>query len=734
MKKAALCFGLIALLLTGTAMAATEEAKKLAIDNGLAWLASTQTTSGAEGYWPYASYGTLAATAAAALAFVEAGYLPGDTSMYGDVLAKAVTYIFNRATVDSRFAVEPAHGYPFPRYAEDYNNDGPPYDGNNEAIFFNAGDYARTVYTTGIVSAVVYALGDSLGRNTVVGIGSAAIIGKTYAQAMQDIVDWFSWGQVEPNMGIYRGGWRYDANYGSSDNSTAQWGALPLLYASAWGLGVPQYVFTELEMWVNYIQNPSGGSGYDGPYSLVNISKTGGLLLELAAIGAGKSDPRVVAAVNYINGEWNTTVNGWDGNFNNAYSMWALYKGLQVQGYWPWFNCGQFQIRVGEGVPAAPGGFTICSEANPTTSAAGDWYSHYCDYLVGIQNGDGSWSGASSWTGSLATGWYINILKATEVPPPPPPCDLHAVACCDTTVECGGRPTTAVALDGSGSYNNNEPPFTYLWEAPGITFDDPTSATPIGQFPLGTTAVMLIVSTTDPPCQDADTVYVTVEDTTPPGIMVELNTYVLWPPNHKMVDIKATVTTRDICCVAPTFKLVSIASNEPDNAKGDGNTIGDIKEATLGRPDVAFQLRAERSGTGTGRIYTIIYAAVDCAGNTAYDTVQVLVPHDGSLEEQDEQIPGTPRITALLPSHPNPFNPTTTIPFDLATQGRVSLQIFDAQGRLVRTLCDEVMPEGTHEALWDGRDNSGSRVATGVYFVRFTSGNYQLTKKLVMVR
>jgi PKD repeat protein len=278
----------------------------------------------------------------------------------------------------------------------------------------------------------------------------------------------------------------------------------------------------------------------------------------------------------------------------------------------------------------------------------------------------------------------------------------------------------APASIDSGSYDPDGGPITL-------------TQTPPGPYPVGATTVTLTVENTAG-CRDSCTATVTVREVTPPHISVELNKYVLWPPNHKMVDITATVRVTDDCCARPTFMLVSITSNEPDNGKGDGNTIGDIKEATFGRPDVAFQLRAERSGKGNGRIYTIVYAAEDCSGNAAYDTVQVRVPHDGSLEVQDEQLPGTPRITALLPSYPNPFNPTTRIPFDLATKEQVSLQIFDTQGRLVRTLCDEVMPEGTHEALWDGRDNSGSQVAAGIYFVRFTAGNYQLTKKLVMVR
>jgi hypothetical protein len=278
----------------------------------------------------------------------------------------------------------------------------------------------------------------------------------------------------------------------------------------------------------------------------------------------------------------------------------------------------------------------------------------------------------------------------------------------------------AEASIDSGSYDCSGAPITL-------------TQTPLGPYPVGTTPVTLTVENGHG-ARDSCTATVTVKEVTPPHISVVLNKYVLWPANHKMVDITARVTVTDDCCTRPTFMLVSITSNEPDNAKGDGNTIGDIKEATFWTPDVAFQLRAERSGKGNGRIYTIIYKGIDCSGNAAYDTVQVRVPHDGSLEVQDEQLPGTPRATALLPSHPNPFNPTTTIPFDLATKGRVSLQIFDTQGRLVRTLCDDVMPEGAHEAVWDGRDKSGSQLMTGVYFVRFTTSDFQVTKKLVMIR
>lgn len=414
MSKILLCCSLIVVVLAGTAIGATEETKQTAIDNGLAWLAATQVVAGPEGYWPYANDGTLAATASAALAFIEEGYLPGDGSMYDAVITRAVTYIFNRAAIDGRFGVEYTD---YQRYAEDYDNDGVYDDGNNQAIYFEPGAATRRVYTTGLCAPVIYALGEAIGRNTVINIGSAAVNGRTYAQVMQDLVDWFSWGQVEPDRGNWRGGWRYDANYTESDNSTAQWGSLPLLYAADWGLGVPQYVFNELNLWINYIQNANGGSGYDHPSTYVNVAKTGGLLLELAAVGAPVGDTRVQRALTFINSRWMWTPSStWYGNLNHAYAMWAVYKGLQVYGLLGTTACGPVNIFTGSGMPAAPVGFPICFDAVPSASAPGDWYSHYCEYLCNIQHPDGSWSGYDYWTGALATGWYINILNAVPVP------------------------------------------------------------------------------------------------------------------------------------------------------------------------------------------------------------------------------------------------------------------------------------------------------------------------------
>jgi len=98
----------------------------------------------------------------------------------------------------------------------------------------------------------------------------------------------------------------------------------------------------------------------------------------------------------------------------------------------------------------------------------------------------------------------------------------------------------------------------------------------------------------------------------------------LWSPNHKYVNVTATVTVSDNFDPNPTITLVSVTSNEPDNAPGpaDGNTVNDIVIVD----DFNFKLRAERSDVGTGRVYTITYMVTDACGNSATQSVTVTVP------------------------------------------------------------------------------------------------------------
>jgi hypothetical protein len=115
-----------------------------------------------------------------------------------------------------------------------------------------------------------------------------------------------------------------------------------------------------------------------------------------------------------------------------------------------------------------------------------------------------------------------------------------------------------------------------------------------------------------------------------PTLRITLDHNDLNPPNHKMVKIHATLTSQDNNSGSLSIILKSITSNEPDNGLGDGDTQNDIQGANFGTLDTDFELRAERSGKGKGRIYTITYTITDAAGNQSTAIATVVVNHDSS--------------------------------------------------------------------------------------------------------
>jgi hypothetical protein len=191
---------------------------------------------------------------------------------------------------------------------------------------------------------------------------------------------------------------------------------------------------------------------------------------------------------------------------------------------------------------------------------------------------------------------------------------------------------TSVQLDGSNSFTADGNQLQFRWSSPdpAVTFDDAAAERPMAYFPnLGTYPITLDVGIG--PFTRTCTTEVEVVDTTPPTIRaLTVDPSVLWPPNHRLVDVHVHADIEDDCSASPTLKLVSVTSNEPDNATGlgDGNTSGDIRGIELAQDDRDFLLRAERDGNGTGRVYTLTFEASDEAGNTSTRVVLVRVPHD----------------------------------------------------------------------------------------------------------
>ena len=93
-----------------------------------------------------------------------------------------------------------------------------------------------------------------------------------------------------------------------------------------------------------------------------------------------------------------------------------------------------------------------------------------------------------------------------------------------------------------------------------------------------------------------------------------------------------------------------------------------------------------------------------------------------------------PPASGLVPSHPNPFNGTTAIPYRLAAPGSVRLAIYNNLGQPVRTLVNEFQAAGSYQVSWDARDDRGAAVASGVYLTRLSYPGGVQTRRLLLLR
>jgi hypothetical protein len=99
------------------------------------------------------------------------------------------------------------------------------------------------------------------------------------------------------------------------------------------------------------------------------------------------------------------------------------------------------------------------------------------------------------------------------------------------------------------------------------------------------------------------------------------------------------------------------------------------------------------------------------------------------------EVPGTmPNDYSLSQNYPNPFNPVTIIRYNLPAPGEVTLSVYNILGQKVRTLVSGFVDSGPHEAIWNGRDEDGQPVSTGVYLYRIESGEFNQTKKMILIK
>ncbi|MDI7267956.1 MAG: hypothetical protein QME96_08170 [Myxococcota bacterium] len=210
---------------------------------------------------------------------------------------------------------------------------------------------------------------------------------------------------------------------------------------------------------------------------------------------------------------------------------------------------------------------------------------------------------------------------------PPPIADAGETL----TAECAGPEGTPVTLQGAALDALPYAALRFVWTGPffeggGTAEGDSVSVT----FPPGAHVVQLVVYDEH---QESLPAYLeaSVVDSTPPDLDVVLSPNELWPPNHNLRRITAQIQAGDVCSPDDVrVQLVSIRSNEPDDALGggDGSTSPDVVGAEFGTDDREFFLRAERLGAGSGRVYTVTYEAEDATGNRTRTEATVSVPHN----------------------------------------------------------------------------------------------------------
>jgi hypothetical protein len=125
--------------------------------------------------------------------------------------------------------------------------------------------------------------------------------------------------------------------------------------------------------------------------------------------------------------------------------------------------------------------------------------------------------------------------------------------------------------------------------------------------------------------------------------------------------------------------------------------------------------------------HTYSVAAVYTTGTSEYSDVDVEIVIEGA----DNIIP---LVTELRGNYPNPFNPTTTISYDLAKSGDVNIEVYNVKGQLVKTLVNGYQEAAAHSVVWNGKDNSERSVASGVYFYKMQTSDYKSINKMILMK
>lgn len=650
-----------------------EIATNIAIEDGLEWLYLVQWDDGS---WS----GQIGWTAFAVLAFENQGYLAShdwDVDIYAQYIQMGLNFIF-RGAMAQQIGPQPAGN--------------PDVNGNGQGIYLG---WYSPMSETGIALMTIAGTGTP---GAIVGPLGSIVDGWTYAEVAQDVIDYLAWAQNEGDpAGAYpesRGGWRYGPNFENSDNSVSQWPTIGLeAVESIFGgaVTVPSWVKGELAYWATYIQNDlgdpgNGGSGYEWKGNWDNIGKTGALLAEMRLIGpAATPKPSLPNALTFMDAHWGDTFDEqwYPEHFSgNLYAMYGAIKGFRLMG-----------------IVTTPGGH--------------DWYQEYADFLVNNptwgQQADGNWNSSIWFDQTLSTAAAILILSRQVVGAP--------FVFIDCPLDSTNFPTIkfAVKVDTAAGNSGN------LTQANFEVEEDGAPQT-IGSFSFDPGAKKYIIKyTTTNPAPDGTQRAVLVR-VTDPDEGIGTDTCFYDAPTEVCGNIEGYVVD---CLTGRPLDHALIGAKNAEGKKV--KTISDSKGY--------YKLTCLAPGNWTMICIRECYCMqIKLAKVKPGETVRrdfLMKPECCGQEEVD--------VFELLDNYPEPSNPETWIPYKLPEDAEVTIRIYSATGQLVRTLNPGRQTAGAYidknkAAYWDGRNDEGSKVASGVYFYTLQAGKYTATRKMTLLK
>jgi cyclomaltodextrinase len=153
--------------------------------------------------------------------------------------------------------------------------------------------------------------------------------------------------------------------------------------------------------------------------------------------------------------------------------------------------------------------------------------------------------------------------------------------------------------------------------------------------------------------------------------------------------------------------------------------LGLYPDSTYYLSELLTNTYLQRTGSELASVVTSVSAYQARVWTIAREPIQLAVP---------QTVQELPRVFSLEQNYPNPFNSSCAISFELPNRSRVAITIFNVLGAQVKVLTDQVFPAGVHHIEWDGRNDSGVSVGSGLYFYQMRAGSFAATRKMLLLR